>query len=140
MIRMLAVLLTLAAAPGTFAADSPAPEPGAESDQGLYVPLEPSFVTNFGAAGDGGLMFLKADVAIRATDQAGASAARYHLPALRNALVLLLSRQDEAAVSSSRGREAIRARAVAELRSLLEAEEGAPCIEDVLFTNFVVQR
>jgi flagellar FliL protein len=54
--------------------------------------------------------------------------------------VLLLSRQDESTVSTGVGREAIRAEALAELRSILEAEEGQPYLEDVLFTNFIVQR
>jgi len=67
-------------------------------------------------------------------------ATRYHLPALRNALVLLLSRQDEATVSTGGGRELIRTEALAELRTILEIEEGEPCIDDLMFTNFIVQR
>ncbi len=105
-----------------------------------YVPLEPSFVLNFGGPREGRLQYLKADVTLRVTDPAAAEAARHHLPALRNALVLLLSRQDEGTVSSSNGREGIRAEALAEIRSILQAEEGEPCVEDVLFTNFIVQR
>ena len=67
-------------------------------------------------------------------------AARYHLPALRNSLVLLLSRQDEVTVSTGSGREAIREEALVELRALLKTEEGQPYIDDLMFTNFVVQR
>lgn len=104
------------------------------------MPLEPSFVTNFGESTDGRLKFIKADVAIRATSAGAATTALYHLPALRNTVVLLLSRQDESTMSTGSGREALRAEALAEMRALLEAEEGEPCIEDVLFTNFIVQR
>lgn len=111
-----------------------------EAAEVRYVPLQPAFVTNFGLSDDGNLSFVKADVSIRVSSQAAEMAARYHLPALRNALVLLLSRQDEAAVSSGSGREAIRAEALAELRSILETEEGNPYVEDVMFTNFIVQR
>ena len=67
-------------------------------------------------------------------------AARYHLPALRNALVLLLSQQDEAAVSTGGGREILRAQALGELNVILEREEGQAMIDDLMFTNFVVQR
>lgn len=105
-----------------------------------YVPLQPAFVTNFGVSDAGSLRFVKADVSVRVSSQAAEMAARYHLPALRNAIVLLLSRQDEASISSGAGREAIRAEALAELRSILEQEEGNPYIEDVMFTNFIVQR
>ena len=111
-----------------------------EAAEVRYVPLQPAFVTNFGLSDDGNLSFVKADVSIRVSSQAAEMAARYHLPALRNAMVLLLSRQDEAAVSSGSGREAIRAEALAELRSILETEEGNPYVEDVMFTNFIVQR
>jgi len=112
----------------------------AEEEQLRYVPLQPSFVTNFGDGADGRLQYVKADVSLRVSSAAAASAVRYHLPALRNAVVLLLSRQDASSVSTGSGREAIRAEALAELRAILEAEEGEPYIEDVLFTNFLVQR
>ena len=112
----------------------------ADPEEVRYVPLQPSFVTNFGDAGNGRLKFVKADVSVRVSSSAAAAAARYHLPALRNAIVLLLSRQDESTIATGSGREAIRAEALAELRGILEAEEGEPFIEDVLFTNFIVQR
>lgn len=112
----------------------------ADGDEVRYVPLQPSFVTNFGDAASPKLQFVKADVSVRVSGQDAASAVRYHLPALRNSLVLLLSRQDESTVSTGTGREAIRAEALAELRAILEAEEGHPYLEDVLFTNFIVQR
>ena len=53
---------------------------------------------------------------------------------------MLLSRQDESTVSSASGRDAIKAEALAELNELLQSEEGMPLIEDLMFTNFVVQR
>lgn len=130
LVALLAVGAAAHAAEGAPAAAGGAP----------YVPLEPSFVLNFGGPREGRLQYLKADVTLRVTDPAAAEAARHHLPALRNALVLLLSRQDEGTVSSSNGREGIRAEALAEIRSILQAEEGEPCVEDVLFTNFIVQR
>jgi flagellar FliL protein len=133
----------LLALPAAAADDEPtdgqAGTPG-DSEELRYVPLQPSFVTNFGDASSARLQFVKADVSVRVTGQEAASAVRYHLPALRNSLVLLLSRQDESTVTTGVGREAIRAEALAELRSILEAEEGQPYLEDVLFTNFIVQR
>ena len=113
----------------------------AEEDREVrYVELQPAFVTNFGMADRGKLQYLKTDVSIRVSSQAAEMAARYHLPALRNAMVLLLSRQDEASVSTGRGREVIRTEALAQLRAILETEEGDPYIDDLMFTNFIVQR
>lgn len=105
-----------------------------------YVPLQPSFVTNFGEGTDHRLHYVKADVSLRVHGQDAADAARYHLPALRNALVLLFARQDEASMSTGSGRETLRAEALAEIRGILEAEEGQAYVDDVLFTNFLVQR
>lgn len=105
-----------------------------------YVELKPTFVTNFGVSDTGHMQYVKADVTVRVSNKDAEYAARYHLPALRNSLVLLLSRQDEATMASTAGRETLKAEALAELREVLAAEEGQPHIEDLMFTNFVVQR
>ncbi len=105
-----------------------------------YVELKPTFVTNYGISDNGKLRYIKADVTVRVSNKEAEYAARYHLPALRNSLVMLLSRQDESTVSSASGRETIKAEALSEVREVLLAEEGDPFIEDLMFTNFVVQR
>ncbi len=105
-----------------------------------YVDLTPTFVTNYGVSDSGRLRYVKADVTVRVANKEAEYATRYHLPALRNRLVLLLSRQDDSTISSSSGRETIKAEALQELREVLEQEEGEPHIEDLMFTNFVVQR
>lgn len=105
-----------------------------------YVDLTPTFVTNYGVSDTGRLRYVKADVTVRVANKEAEYAARYHLPALRDRLVMLLSRQDDSTISSSSGRETIKAEALQELREVLEREEGEPHIEDLMFTNFVVQR
>ena len=105
-----------------------------------YVELKPTFVTNFGVSDNGRLRYIKADITVRVSNKDAEYAARYHLPALRNRMVMLLSRQDESTVSSSYGRETIKVEALAELREVLQAEEGEGYIDDLMFTNFVVQR
>lgn len=105
-----------------------------------YVELKPTFITNFGVADSGHLRYVKADVTVRVSNKEAEYAARYHLPALRDSLVLLLARQDETTISSTAGRETIKAEALVELRAILEREEGNPSIDDLMFTNFIVQR
>jgi len=105
-----------------------------------YVNLKPTFITNYGVSDTGRLRYVKADVTVRVSNKDAEFAARYHLPALRNRLVLLLSRQDESTIASTTGRETIKAEALRELREVLEKEEGQPYIDDLMFTNFVVQR
>ena len=105
-----------------------------------YIELKPTFVTNFGVSDRGHMRYVKADVTVSVTSRDAEYAARYHLPAIRDKLVLLLARQDESTISSSMGRETIKAEALSELRDLLETEEGDGFIDDLMFTNFVVQR
>ncbi len=105
-----------------------------------YVELKPTFLTNFGVSDSGHLKYVKADVTVLVHNKEAEYAARYHLPALRNSLVMLLARQDESTVSSASGRETIKAEAMAEFREILETEEGEGFIEDLMFTNFIVQR
>ena len=113
----------------------------AEAQEGgvKYVTLQPAFVTNFGVTKTGRLTYLKADVTLKVANADGEAALKYHAPALRNALVLLFSRQEDAAVSSSDGREQIRQQALTELRDIMQTESGEPVIEDLVFSNFVVQ-
>jgi flagellar protein FliL len=113
----------------------------AEAQEGgvKYVTLQPPFVTNFGGTKTGRLTYLKADVTLKVANPEGEAALKYHTSALRNALVLLFSRQEDAAVSSTEGREQIRQQALTELRDIMQAESGEPVIEDLVFSNFVVQ-
>lgn len=132
-----AVFLLLLATPPLLAQE--AVEGQAEREV-RYVQLQPAFVTNYGFTDNGRLKYVKTDISVRVSTQAAEMATRYHLPALRNALILLLSQQDEAAVSTGGGRDLLRAQALVEVNEILEREEGEALIDDLLFTNFVVQR
>ncbi len=105
-----------------------------------YLELKPTFITNFDFSETGHLKYLKADVNVKTGSSAAEAAVKYHLPLMRNAIVLLLSRQDEGTVSTSEGRQEMRSEAVVKLNELLVQEEGEAYIQDVLFTNFIVQR
>lgn len=133
-----ALLVVLGLALGSPVSAEEAPV-AAERDV-RYVQLQPAFVTNYGFTENGRLKYVKTDISVRVSTQQAEMAARYHLPALRNALVLLLSQQDEAAVSTGGGREILRAQALSDLNEILEREEGEAMIDDLMFTNFVVQR
>lgn len=111
-----------------------------EAEELRYLELKPSFVTNFDFSEDGRLKYLKADINVRTASAEAEAAVKYHLPLMRNALVLLLSRQSEGTVSTREGRAEMREQAVEELNKLLLEEEGEAYVVDILFTNFIVQR
>ena len=105
----------------------------------FYVPLQPPFVLNYG--GQGRLKYLRTEISVRVDSIHVANSIRHHLPYIRNNLVLLFSRQSEETVNSLDGRERLRKQALEEIKSILRAEEKTKKgVEDLFFTNFVVQK
>jgi len=130
------MVLWLAVSAGFASAES---EEGGNAGGVKYVTLQPAFVTNYGITKTGRMMYLKADVTLKVSNADAEAAVKYHNAAIRNALVLLFSRQDDAVVSSSDGREQLRQQALTELRAILDAEQSKDAIDDLVFSNFVVQ-
>jgi len=126
--------LLINAAPSVHAS-----EPAA-SGTARYFLLEPTFVANFGHSPSGRLQYLKADVTLRISSDEAEAVLKHHAPYLRNSLVLLFSRQEDDAVVSPEGREQLRRDALEAVRAILVQEEGKPYVEDLVFSNFVVQR
>lgn len=108
--------------------------------QAIYLPLKPPIIVNYG--GEGRLRYLKTDISIRVKNADAAHAIRYHMPYVRNNLIMLFAAQTNETVSSQEGRERIRAAALAEVKLLLERENGTPPddIVDLYFNNFIVQK
>lgn len=104
----------------------------------IYIPMEPPFVVNYGGAGR--LKYLKTELSLRVNDVHTASAVRHHMPLIRNAMVMLLSRQSEEAITSTEGVERLRETAKQEIIALLESEQNAADLLDVYFNNLIVQK
>ncbi len=112
-----------------------APEPA--KLPAIYYPIKPPIVANFSARGR--QRMLQAELTVMTRDAAVISAIELHQPMLRNALVMLYSGQDFAELQTAEGKELLRQASLQELQRLLEQEIGRPGIEQVLFTNFVMQ-
>ena len=123
--------------PGPVHAEEEAAAPKSAASE--YLELKPAFIANYGGAGP--IHYLKVDVALRLVKEEKAAAlVDHHMPYIRHILVMMLSRQTDETISSMEGKEKLRADALAEVQKTLQAEEGQPLVEDLLFTNFVVQR
>jgi flagellar protein FliL len=121
-------------------ADSLPAGSGSGRGSSLYVSLGPSFVTNYD--GGGRLKYLKADVTLRVRPPAEVALER-HLPYIRNRLVLLFSQQLEEDLTSTDGKEALRAQALKEVRDaldLLDRPGLSANITELYFTAYVLQR
>ena len=112
---------------------------GGGGASGPYIELKPAFVVNYGGVGK--IKYLKADISLRVDDPEAIEAVNHHMPLIRNALVLLFSRQTDEAMASVEGKEAMRQDSLTEINRLLEEETGhQAAIKDVLFNNLVMQR
>ena len=114
-------------------------EEGEAEVQAIYLPIKPAFVVNYGGAGR--LRYIKTDVSVRVADIAAANAVRFHMPYVRNSLLMLLASQTSEIVSSQEGKEKIRRDALKEIRDIIETEESLPRsdVVEVFFNNFIVQ-
>lgn len=110
-------------------------------DAGVYYhALAPALVGNYAAGSEGARPgFFKADLSLRVGSALALERVQHHEPLIRDCLVLLFSRQDAGAFAAAADREALRQTALNAIRDLLQAEEGQPLVDDLLFTNLVAQ-
>lgn len=105
--------------------------------QAIYEALTPAFVVNFNQKGR--QRYMQVSVALMARDQLALDALKVHMPLLRNRLVMLFSSQDFEALITPVGKEMLRQQATASVQELAQKETGKLAVEQVLFTNFVLQ-
>ncbi len=103
----------------------------------IYFPIKPAIIVNFQVKGR--QRFLQAEITLMMREDDVVSAIELHQPMLRNALVILIGGQSYAEIQTAEGKELLRQMCLKELRELIEAEIGKPGIEEVLFTNLVMQ-
>ncbi len=103
-----------------------------------YIEMKPSFVVNYGEP-SAKLRYAKIDVSLRVNSNSAAVAVEQHMPALRNEMVFLLSKQTDEVMGNTSGREQLRTEALKALQDYLNEEVGQSAIADLLFTSFVVQ-
>jgi flagellar FliL protein len=61
------------------------------------------------------------------------------MPAIRDRVVMLFSRQQSEKLESPEGKEQLRAEILAGVQGILEEHTGSPGVEAVYFTSFVMQ-
>ncbi|MBM7059551.1 flagellar basal body-associated protein FliL [Pseudomonas sp. UL073] len=115
-----------------------AAEAGAPVKQpAIYEVLAPAFVVNFSEGGR--QRYMQVSIALMARDQAKLDALKVHMPVLRNRLVMLFSGQDFNNLVTPVGKEMLRQQATASVQELAQKEVGNTVVEQVLFTNLVMQ-
>lgn len=112
-------------------AQTPLPQPA------IYYPLKPPIIVNFSVKGR--QRFLQAELVLMTRENDVISAVELHQSMIRNALVMLIGGQVFSEIQTAEGKELLRQQCLQEIQRLLEQEIGKPGIEQVLFSNFVMQ-
>ena len=103
----------------------------------IYVPLHPAFVVNF--SGDSDVRFLQIELQIATRDPNVPPKMIEHDPAVRNSLVMLFASQSPRELETREGKEQLRQQVLEELRKVMRQVGASDKIENVYFTNFVMQ-
>lgn len=102
-----------------------------------YVSFQSPLVVNFMAHGR--QRFLQVSLHVMTRDEEVVAGIQNHLPLIRNHLLLLFGDAEYEVLQTDAGREQLRGKAQELIDALLRQEIGKPGVEQVLFTEFVMQ-
>lgn len=116
----------------TQAASAPVAAPTA-----IYASLGEKFVVTLQEQGR--QRYFQASLSALTREESVVKALELHAPLIRGRLVALLGEQDFAALRTEAGKIALRDRILATLQDVLQTETGSAGVEQVFFTEFVLQ-
>jgi flagellar FliL protein len=102
-----------------------------------YIALDPPFVVSFDE--EDGARYLQLQVQAMARDAETIAAVKQHNPAVRNALLFLLSGYELEAITTQAGKEELRQAMLKSTNEILKKNRVATPVEDLYFTSLVVQ-
>ena len=103
----------------------------------IYFPLKPELIVTYQAHGR--RRYAQIGITLLLRDEDVLSALDTHKPMILNALNMIIGGQAYDEVQTAEGKELLRLQCLEELQRLMEQEIGKPGIEQVLFTDFVMQ-
>ncbi|MFA0995528.1 MULTISPECIES: flagellar basal body-associated protein FliL [Pseudomonas syringae group] len=103
----------------------------------VFEPMTPAFVVNFNA--NGRQRYMQVSITMLGRNAADMEALKVHMPLIRNNLVMLFAAIPFESLASPIGQEMLRQKATASIQEVAQKELGKTVIEQLLFTNFVLQ-
>lgn len=128
-LRILALTLAFAC--------SPTPAAGSKQDWPGYIPVEPPIVVNLASRGRARFVQIGAQFYVERPEDA--EIVQKHMPLIRDRMILFFGGREEQAVREVASRETLRAQLTQEIRDSLRQQTGKYAVEEVYFTNFVIQ-
>lgn len=105
--------------------------------QAIYYPIKPPIIVNFEARGR--QRYLQADISLMTREPDVVEAIELHMPSIRSALILEIGGQTYDEIKSAEGKEFIRVQCLQRIQEIMQIEIEKPGIEQLLFTNLVMQ-
>ncbi|GAB7529760.1 flagellar basal body-associated protein FliL [Pseudomonas sp. 3A(2025)] len=103
----------------------------------VFEAMTPAFVVNFNV--NGRQRYMQVSITMLARDAADMAALKVHMPTIRNNLVLLFAGIPFDSLTTPIGMEMLRQKATASIQEVAQKELGKTVVEQLLFTNFVLQ-
>jgi flagellar protein FliL len=103
----------------------------------IYLAMDPPLVASFQE--EGNIRFLQVTVEVMARDEKIIAEVKNHMPVIRNNLLMMMGGQSLQALTTRDQKEALRQTSLKEVQRILKENTGAPGVEDLYFTSFVVQ-
>lgn len=103
----------------------------------IYFDMKPPFIVNFQV--NGRQRYVQVSLSVMTRKQAVVDLIQKHMPLIRNNLVMMLSSQDFEVLRTPEGKESLRQATLEDIQKIVTEETGEPGVEQVLFTNFVMQ-
>ena len=101
-----------------------------------YTPIKPPFLVTLDV--DGRQRYMQISFSVSSRDMSSLDALDHHMPLIRSKLLNMYADQDFEAARTEEGKLALQAKTVEVINGVLTGE-GATEIENVYFTNFVLQ-
>ena len=103
----------------------------------IYHALDPAFVVAFNSPTVA--RFLQVSVEVMTRDDDVIETIKYHMPAIRDRIVMLFSGQQSQELETPEGKERLRSEILAGIQEIHKEHAGTPGVEAVYFTSFVMQ-
>jgi len=101
-----------------------------------YSNINPPFLVTFNV--EGRQRYMQLSITVSSRDASSLDALEHHMPFIRSKVISAYSGLDFASIQTEEGKEALRLQTVNVINEVLEGE-GATTIENIFFTNFVLQ-
>ena len=101
-----------------------------------YLAIKPPFLVTFNV--DGRQRYMQISLSVSSRDSASLDALEHHMPLIRSKLITAYGGQNFDEIKTDSGKIALQAQTVEVINGVLEGE-GANKIENIFFTNFVLQ-